>query len=175
MNATQVFGPVVLAFVGAYGIAKLTNRRQPAKIGLIVAAAFAVLIVLSGCQTTGNQSLRATAAALDGNTAPQQPAAQSTPVPSVPEAVQTVLVEVTRVVPDVQTVVQTVEVPVEVPVVVTATPDIQGFPAPDAAGYAAPASGVDESVQPCPVPYWVDGRCIATQQQLDDYAAQEGN
>lgn len=177
MNAVQTIGSVVLAFVGAYGVAKLIGKRQPAKIGLIVAAAFAAMLALAGCSGDGNTSLRATAAALNGNALP----VQSTPQPpvQVPAVVQTVLVEATRIVPDVRTVVQTVvvpvEVPVEVPVVVTATPDIQGFPAPDAAGYAMPGSVIDESVQPCPVPFWKNGRCTATQAQMDAYALEGGD
>jgi hypothetical protein len=39
---------------------------------------------------------------------------------------------------------------------------------------ASNASGVDESVQPCPVMYWQRGRCVATAVQIEAYAQATG-
>ena len=141
-------------------------------IGLALAA-----LLLAGCGGGSGGGVRATAEAL-GTTFPT--GATPRPVQSVAMVVATRSVkdveqvrvevpvvqpvEVTRIVE--VPVVQPVEVTRIVEVVVTATPAIQGFD-------TQPA--IDESVQPCPVIYWRNGRCVATQQQLDDYAAQGGN
>lgn len=155
------------------------------KIGLlmlIVAAGF-LLVLLAGCGGGSGGGVRATAEAL-GTTFPTEATPQ--PVQSVTMVVATRIVkdveqvrvevpvvqpvEVTRIVEATviveQPVVQPVEVTRVVEVVITPTPAIQGFD-------TQPA--IDESVQPCPVIYWRNGRCVATQQQLDDYAAQGGN
>ena len=145
------------------------------KIGLlmlIVAAGF-LLVLLAGCGGGSGGGVRATAEAL-GTTFPTE---------ATPQPVQSVtMVVATRIVKDVEQVrvevpvVQPVEVTRIVEVVVTATPDIQGFPAPDAAGQLnAPAivdSGVNESIQPCPAKLWKRGRCVANATQIQ--AAAEG-
>lgn len=122
-------------------------------IGLALAA-----LMLAGCGGGSGGGVRATAEAL-GTTFPTEATrivVQPVEVTRIVEA--TVIVE--------QPVVQPVEVTRVVEVVITPTPAIQGFD-------TQPA--IDESVQPCPVIYWRNGRCVATQQQLDDYAAQGGN
>lgn len=88
-----------------------------------------------------------------------QPAQIAQPQPQP----RTQIVEVTRVV-EVAQPAQVVEVTRIVEIVATATPDIQGF------DMAQPA--IDESAQPCPVTYWRNGRCVATQAQLDAYASE---
>lgn len=146
------------------------GQKKIFSLMVLAFAGFIIVLALAGCGGGTGSGVRATAEAM-GTTFPDsvQPA---TPQPfqavtMVVGTAQTSEVEQVRV-----------EVPVQVPVevtrivevVVTATPDIQGFPAPDADEvYVAPA-GIDESLQPCPASFWRGGRCTATQAELDAYA-----
>lgn len=121
-----------------------------------VALSIVALLMASGCSSDGVNGARATAEALGTTypTATAHPLAGAgaiTPTPYV--------VEATRIVN------QPIEVTREVVVVVTATPDVAGF------DLASPS--VDESVQPCPLKYWRNGRCVANDAQID--AAGAGN
>lgn len=155
------------------------------KIGLLMLLALAgfIVVLLAGCSDAGGSGgVRATAEALGTRFPSGQTEATPSPAVQVVEATRIVVqpVEVTRIVEATviveQPVVQPVEVTRIVEVVVTATPDIQGFPAPDAAGQLnAPAivdSGVNESIQPCPAKLWKRGRCVANATQIQ--AAAEG-
>jgi hypothetical protein len=131
---------------------------------LIVLAGF-LLVMLAGCGGSGG-GVRATAEAL-GTTFPTiAKATPDAPVyvePTAVPAVQSPLSEISGR--------EEIEVTRIVEVVVTATPDIQGFPAPDAAGFLNAPVYVDEDVQPCPVKYWKRGRCVANDTQIEAYAA----
>ena len=134
------------------------------------------VLLLAGC-SDGGGGVRATAEALGTRFPSGKVEATSQPALQVVEATRIVEmpVEVTRIVEATviveQPVVQPVEVTRIVEIVTTPTPAIQGFDTPE----LPPASGIDESIQPCPVIYWRNGQCVATQQQIDDYAAQGGN
>lgn len=141
---------------------------------MLLALAGFIIVMLAGC-SDGGGGVRATAEALGTRFPSGKVEATSPPAVQVVEATRIVEmpVEVTRIVEATVIVEQSVQVPVQVEatriveVVVTATPapDIQGFS----------ESGIDESVQPCPAPFWKNGQCVATQQQIEDYAAQGGN
>jgi hypothetical protein len=130
-------------------------RRGARVAGCIVAGVVAVAL-LAGCSGDGrNSDLDALRGA----------GAQSTPMPTaVAASVPAQIVEVTRIV-EVTQPAQVIEVPFAVEIIVTATPDIAGF------DMSMPAQ--DESAQPCPVIYWRNGRCEATQAQIEAYAQEK--
>lgn len=179
-GAVNTFAPPVGdTSAGVNSICEGHKMKKIPVLTLLVFAGFIVVLFLPGCSGDGNTSLRATASALEGNapttSQPVQVVTMVVGTSQVSEVQQIrvevpVQVEVTRIVEATviveQPVVQPVEVTRVVEVVITPTPAIQGFD-------TQPA--IDESVQPCPVIYWRNGRCVATQQQLDDYAAQGGN
>lgn len=140
---------------------------------MLLALAGFIVVLLAGCSDAGGSGgVRATAEALGTRFPSGQTEATPSPAVQVVEATRIVVqpVEVTRIVEATviveQPVVQPVEVTRIVEIVTTPTPAIQGFD-------TQPA--IDESIQPCPVIYWRNGQCVATQQQIDDYAAQGGN
>lgn len=135
---------------------------------LKAAGALVLAMMLAGCGSGGDSSIRelAGAGAISTTAAQPTPPATAAPLPPSPAPTQppqqpqvievTRPVEVTRQVVDVQQ----VEVTRIVEVIITPTPDIAGFQ----------DSGIDESAQPCPARYWKRNRCIATDAQIDAYA-----
>lgn len=140
-----------LAFLAVNPSAAMKASQSHRRFVRFVALALTVaaVLLLAGCGGEGGGGVRATAEALGT----RFPSAQ-TPAEVTREA--TVVVEATRIVN------QPVEVTREVVVVVTATPDVAGFDVP----------AIDESVQPCPVGYWRNGRCVANDAQIE-HAAQD--
>lgn len=117
--------------------------------------------LMTACSSGGGgaDSFKATAQAagveVPAEVAPtESPVALASPTPFPVEPAQQI--EVTRIVTQpAQIIERTVEV------IITATPDIAGFD---------DVAGVDESIQPCPVKYWRNGRCVATDAQIEQYA-----
>lgn len=120
-------------------------------------------MLLAACSTDGDS--RAELRKLAGVEAsptplrPTQIVLTATPQPESTEP--PVVIEATREIAqpvEVTQAAQIIERTVEV--VITATPDIQGFQ----------DSGIDESVQPCPKPFWKRGRCVATDATVEAFA-----
>jgi hypothetical protein len=132
-------------------------RRGARVAGCVVAGVVAVAL-LAGCSGDGRNS------DLD---ALRGVGAQSTPT-AVPASVEGLMpaqvVEVTRII-EATRIVEVAQPAQVVEIIVTATPDIAGF------DMSMPAQ--DESAQPCPVIYWRNGRCEATQAQIEAYAQEK--
>lgn len=145
------------AFFAVNPVAAIESSPSHRRFLSIVCVALSIvaLLMASGCSSDGVNGARATAEAL-GTTYPLAGIGATTPTPVEVTREATVVVEATRIVN------QPVEVTREVVVVVTATPDVAGFDVP----------AIDESVQPCPVGYWRNGRCVANDAQIE-HAAQD--
>lgn len=138
---------------------KIALKHSPAhRRALAIVAGLVLLVLLVGCggDTGGGglDGLRPVGQAVESTPSAAPLPAYPTSTPQIHE------VEVTRIVPFAQTQVVTVER--EVVVVITAMPEIVGF------DMSEPA--IDESVQPCPAPFWRGGRCTATAAQIEAYA-----
>lgn len=137
---------------------------------VLIVFAFVALLLAACSSGGGADSLRATAQAAgvvvpssEGSAPAEQPTAQPTEQPATEPArsVDVQQVEVTRIVEVTQPaqIIETTRV-----VIVTATP----LPTPDIQGFQD--SGIDESVQPCPIKFWKRGRCVANDATVESYA-----
>lgn len=122
------------------------------------AGALALALMLVACSGDGDS--RAELRKLAGVT--QEPAQTSSPSPQAEST------EPTQIIPTAQPA-QVLEVTREVVQPVEVTRIVEVTPTPDIAGFTA-SPPIDESVQPCPKPFWKRGKCHATQKQIDDYA-----